>query len=542
MPSRNASTASREDFPSNPLTASELQAILQSIPGNYLILEPDFPQFTIVAVSDAYAAATNTVREQILGKGLFEVFPDNPDDPQATGIRNLTASLTSVLENKRPHRMAIQKYDIPHPEGGPFEERYWSPLNCPVLGANGKVAHIVHSVVDVTQTIKLEEREQAAVNELGAERKRLYDLFMQAPAAVMILSGPDHIVELANPMTLKLLGLPIEDFVGKPAFDAFPEARGQGFEALIESVYKTGESFVGEEQRMRLDRGGEENTGGDYFTFVLVPVRGTRQEIDRVMVFAYEVTAQVLARERTAALARQKDEFLGIVSHELRTPVTSAKAFAQVLRNRFVKVGDETSAALLSKMDGQLNKLRDLIADLLDMTRLETGKLHFNEELFDFSDLVSEVVEEMQRTTERHSIVCLTPKPVTLLGDRDRIGQVLTNFLSNAIKYSPEADKILVTTTSTPQAVTACVQDFGIGITRDMQEHIFERFHQVDGKAFGTYPGIGLGLYISSEIVKRQQGRIWVQSEPGQGATFCFELSLERDRTAMASTHQERAE
>src|SRR5437870_5432444 len=149
-----------------PLPTSDFQALFESEPGLYLVLTP---ALTIVAVSDAYLKATMTKREEILGHGLFEVFPDNPDDPTATGVRNLKASLDRVLTNRVPDTMAVQKYDIrrPESEGGGFEERYRSPVNSPVLGADGKIAYIIHRVEDVTEFIRLkqEESEQRRITE-----------------------------------------------------------------------------------------------------------------------------------------------------------------------------------------------------------------------------------------------------------------------------------------------------------------------------------------------------------------------------------------
>ena len=148
------------------MKAPDFQVLFESAPGLYLVLTP---ALTIVAVSDAYLKATMTKREEILGRGLFEVFPDNPDDPAATGVRNLRVSLDRVLTHRVPDTMAVQKYDIrrPESEGGGFEERYWSPVNSPVLGADGKIAYIIHRVEDVTEFIRLkqEESEQRRITE-----------------------------------------------------------------------------------------------------------------------------------------------------------------------------------------------------------------------------------------------------------------------------------------------------------------------------------------------------------------------------------------
>ena len=134
--------------------------VFESAPGLYLVLRPDF---TIVAVTDAYLHATKTRREEILGRGLFEVFPDNPDDPQATGVRNLNASLQRVLEKRAPDVMAVQKYDIrrPEAEGGGFEERFWSPTNSPVCDSRGEIIYIIHRVNDVTELVRLQQAQTA---------------------------------------------------------------------------------------------------------------------------------------------------------------------------------------------------------------------------------------------------------------------------------------------------------------------------------------------------------------------------------------------
>jgi signal transduction histidine kinase len=136
-------------------TSSEFRLLFEAAPGAYLVLDPEF---RIVAATDAYLAATHTVREEIVGRDLFEVFPDNPDDPGATGTRNLRASLETVLRTRAPHTMAVQKYDIRRPEadGGGFEERYWNPVNTPVL-AGDRVAYIIHGVEDVTDLMRLEQ-------------------------------------------------------------------------------------------------------------------------------------------------------------------------------------------------------------------------------------------------------------------------------------------------------------------------------------------------------------------------------------------------
>ena len=226
-------------------------------------------------------------------------------------------------------------------------------------------------------------------------------------------------------------------------------------------------------------------------------------------------------------LEKQKGDFIGIATHELKTPVTSIKAYTQILLRRFDKEGNAVAANMVEKMDGQLNKLIALIGDLLDVTKIEGGRLQLHEEFYNFNHLISETVEELQRTTDKHKIILKLEPLDKIYGDKDRIAQVFTNLISNAIKYSPAASEIIVYSAIKNNAVDICVEDHGLGISKDHQAKVFERFYRVSGPQGDTFPGLGLGLYISHEIIKRQGGRIWVESEKGKGSTFCFSLPLD---------------
>ncbi|HUP48050.1 MAG TPA: PAS domain-containing protein, partial [Thermoanaerobaculia bacterium] len=201
----------------------DFRLLFESAPAPYLVLDPDL---RIVAASDAYLAAMMRKREEIVGRDLFDVFPDNPDDPAATGVRNLRTSLETVLRTGRPDTMGVQQYDIrrPQEEGGGFEERYWSPVNSPVF-EGGRLTHIIHRVEDKTDFIRLEPRElrgSVAGEKLGLiPRANLHLLLMRAPAAVCILRGSSHTIELANPVFQQLVGG--GDIVGRPAREALPD-------------------------------------------------------------------------------------------------------------------------------------------------------------------------------------------------------------------------------------------------------------------------------------------------------------------------------
>ena len=253
-----------------------------------------------------------------------------------------------------------------------------------------------------------------------------------------------------------------------------------------------------------------------YASCTLTPLSHNGQTQGAVLEFQ-DITQRIV-------LERQKDDFLSVASHELRTPVTSIKAYAQILQQRFRKRGDTSSEELMSKMDRQLTKLTILIRDLLDVTKMESGQLLFREGEVALNALVSRVVEETQVTSPEHHLELELGAPVVVWGDEDRLGQVLTNLLINALKYSSSLDAIVIRTHLEHARVVVSVQDNGVGIPAEKTPHIFERFFRVSEGNRETYPGLGLGLYISTEIVKRHGGELWVESVEGEGSTFYFSL------------------
>jgi PAS domain S-box-containing protein len=331
----------------SPLSSPDFQQLFEQSPGCLLVLAPD-ADFTIVAVSDAYLRATRTTREGLLGRALFERFPDNPADPKATGTRNVRASLERALATRAPDTMAMQQYDLRRSEaqGGGFETRYWSTSNIPVLSSEGEVRYLIHRTEDVTDFVLLTEslqgrntggeadvlrrgqevlqatnrelREAVRVRDESlalasqaraeAERQRawLHSLFMQAPNAITILRGPQYVVELANPLVCRIWGRRPEQVLGKPLFEALPEIVNQGLEELLAQVLTTGTPYVGKELPVRLARlegGAIEDV---YFNFVYEPMRDSQGQVEGIIVVASDVTELVRARQRTEALAAEE--------------------------------------------------------------------------------------------------------------------------------------------------------------------------------------------------------------------------------------------
>lgn len=244
-----------------------------------------------------------------------------------------------------------------------------------------------------------------------------------------------------------------------------------------------------------------------------------------------DITEQEAAQEAIQLLMQRKDEFISMASHELKTPVTSLKAFTQILQITLEQEGNTNASEMLIKMDKQINKLTRLITDLLDASKTNAGQMEmqYDKDSFDFNELVKEISDEMQRTTQSHTIELHLSDSRKIIGDKNRIGQVITNLISNAIKYSPDANKIIITSAADNEKIKCCVQDFGIGIPPEQQSKIFTRFFRVSEVKNNTYPGLGLGLYITSEIVKRHSGSIDFTSGENKGSTFCFSLPLKNN-------------
>ncbi|NCD71196.1 PAS domain-containing sensor histidine kinase [Mucilaginibacter agri] len=225
-----------------------------------------------------------------------------------------------------------------------------------------------------------------------------------------------------------------------------------------------------------------------------------------------------------------KNEFIGMASHELKTPITSIKAYVQLLLSIYKDHEDEDFLKKsLSTINKQINRLTRLITDLLDVSKIESGRLSLNSEVFVLNDLLKECIDEVQYTAPHHDIVLEEEARYSVYADRDRIAQVITNLLTNAIKYSPETDRIDVSIKNNNGHVRVTVHDYGIGISKTEQEKIFNRFYRVEGRNEQTFSGFGIGLYVAAEIIRRHKGTIWVDSEKGKESFFSFELPMVDD-------------
>jgi signal transduction histidine kinase len=228
-------------------------------------------------------------------------------------------------------------------------------------------------------------------------------------------------------------------------------------------------------------------------------------------------------------LEQRKDTFIGMASHELKTPLTALKLQTTLLRRQLARHGIQYAVPALASMETQLNKVDRLVGELLDVSKIQAGRMEYRQESVDLNALLSETVETMQQSSLSHTIVVRGAVQASLLGDRDRLGQVFTNLLSNAIKYSPDSRTVEIDLSTSEDAVTVCVRDHGLGIPREQLDRIFDRFYRIPDLNQRAIPGLGMGLYIVAEIVKHHGGTITVDSALGKGSTFTVTLPHTRD-------------
>lgn len=345
-----------------------------------------------------------------------------------------------------------------------------------------------------------------------------YRIFIEKMAEGAITLNKKGIVLYANSSFAEMLELPLAAILGCRFESLFPKDQRAKVSKLIATAWHR---ECKEETELR--------NISDKVHPVLLSMNSLGMDGEETLsIIITDLSFQKESMEQKRTIEK-KDEFITIASHELRTPVTSIKGYIQVLKYTFMAEGNDNAVQLLARADMQINKLATLINDLLDVKKIENGKLTYNAASFDFNELVTETLEETERVIKNHRLRCRLSPPCSVLGDRNKIGQVITNFIDNAAKYSPHGTTIEIITTLEKNSVRLSVKDSGMGIPKDQQEKVFERFFRVSGDKDNTYSGLGLGLYISSEIIKRHDGIIGVESEFNKGSCFYFELPLYKE-------------
>jgi PAS domain S-box-containing protein len=545
------------------LKQPDYKALFENIPGLYLILLPDF---TITAVSNSYAAATMTVREHIIGKNLFEVFPDNPDDKFADGESNLRHSLNSVLKNKTAHTMAVQKYDIRNADGQ-FEVRWWSPVNKPVLDQNGNVQYIIHRVEDVTEYIRTKDDwVKKDIQIEGLERKvseMEMEVYARAQKIQQMNADLENLVEQRTAELLKtehqfrhtldnmLEGAQIIGFDWKYKYvnDALIKHSKYTREELLgftvqekypgienTPTYKLYERCFNERVPVHVEnyfQFPDGSTGWFELSFQPVPegifvlsIDITERKKAEAELHQLNQSLEKKVEERTSELAavnKELEAFSYSVSHDLRAPLRAVNGFSDMLVQKYGETLDPEAKRLLGVIKINALSMGRLIDDLLAFSR--TGRKEVSRSLTNMQSLVYSAVNELcQNEKEKMEMFTLKELPATEC-DMQLMRQVWLNLISNALKYSSKKQnpEIEIGATENNGETIYYVKDNGAGFDMQYADKLFGVFQRLHSQK--EFEGNGVGLALVQRILTKHGGRVWAEGELEKGATFYFTIN-----------------
>jgi signal transduction histidine kinase len=354
-----------------------------------------------------------------------------------------------------------------------------------------------------------------------ANARRLATIFEQAPIAIAILRGPDHVFEIANAMYQRLTG--DRAVLGLPLATALPEIGAQGFIEILDRVRKDGEPYVGRSEPVVLARGEGGETETVYVDFIYQPLFESDRTVGSIAVIAHDVTALATANRAAESANQAKDEFLAMLGHELRNPLAPIITALDLMRMQR-DLGAERERAVIER---QVAHMVGLVDDLLDVSRITRGKVELRTGVVDVADVVARAVEVASPLLEesRHELAIDVARGLFVHGDGARLAQVASNLLTNAAKYTPKGGRISVRARRDGAQVVLTVADDGIGIEAAMLARVFEPFAQARQSLARSQGGLGLGLAIVANLVALHGGTVRAHSAgPGAGSEFTVSL------------------
>lgn len=432
---------------------------------------------------------TGTTPEQMKGWGWQSVH--HPD------------TLQSVLTKWQESIATGKSFEMVFPlrnAGGQFRQFLTRVL--PVFDSQGKIYQWFGSNTDITERIETEQKLKAS--------EAQFKMLSETIPHMVWTATPDGNKNFFNQYFLDYTGFSFEALTGsgwqKIIFpDDLERELTQWHDTLL-----TGKEFIIEKRILHYD--------GTYRWHLChsIPQKDLHGNIT-----GWIGTNTDIHEQKTKE--QLKDDFISIASHEMKTPLTTAKAYIELL---MISLGTENKAVLYAtKANQAVERLHNLIIELLDSSKIQNGKLNYNLSTFDFNKMADETIENFQHGTKKHSLQKTGTCSQPITGDKERLQQVLINLLSNAVKYSPKANKVLVKIEEKDGQIQFSVQDFGIGMPRHHLDKIFDRYYRVQEHAI-NFQGLGIGLYISNNIIQRHNGKMWADSEPDKGSTFYFSLPL----------------
>jgi two-component system CheB/CheR fusion protein len=479
------------------------EGIINTIRDPLIILDRDLK---VKRATDGFYNKFKVTEKETEGQYFYELGNGQWDIPV---LREL---LGSIL----PQKKVLVDYEVSHVF--PAMGRRIMYLNTRLLDNVNGDQLILLAIEDITDRRKVEEG-LAEVETLFEESKERLKLAVDAADLGIWDYNPMTAELICDNGCKKMLGLVSSAEINYLDFIAMihPDDRDQIAGYLMQFVADKGEY----EKEFRIPATGSQKQkwlrfkGRSYFDASGV--------VNRIIGTLMDITLQKQGEEKTLELLKQKDEFISIASHELKTPITTLTASLQLL-NRMKDNPSKMFPSLVERANKSLNKVNVLLEDLLNVTQFNSGQLHLNKSFVILSTLIEDCCPHVH--AERiFNIKIEGDLDLQVFADAQRIDQVIVNFVNNAVKYAPDSKEILINIERIDNEAKVSVIDKGAGIPANKFPHLFERYFRVDGSG-SPYSGLGLGLYISGEIIKRHEGKIGVDSELGKGSTFWFTLPL----------------
>lgn len=475
-----------------------LKRFFMQVPTGICVL--DGPDFIFELVNPSYQQLFPG--RELLNKPLSEALPELEGTPIIDILKSVYYTGNTFEGKELLVPMARTK-------DGPIEDRYFSFIYQARYDADEVVDGILVFVFELTETILTRQKEK--------ENEQRFRFLLNAMPQQVWTARPDGTLDYVNEVICDDFGQSMDQILGR-RLQEFIHPDDQHISAQKwRAALQSGKEFM-VEFRLKFHDG--------LYVWHLARALPLIENGHIRLWLGTNTNIEIQKNNE-----QKKDEFLSIASHELKTPLTSIKAFNQLMQRT---TDGQKLSTFIQKSATHVLRLEKLISDLLDVSRLNAGKMEYNMEAFSFLDMLKDSIESVQQATTSHQIILEKAEDVTYTGDRFRLEQVVNNLLSNAIKYSPEADKVIVNCVIHPDnSLIVSVQDFGIGIEEKNLMRLFDRYYRVDNTAM-RFEGLGLGLFISAEILKRHHGSFWIESKPGIGSTFFFRLLLDGAEKAEA--------
>jgi PAS domain S-box-containing protein len=502
------------------LEASEnkIRSLVESAPFPIGVYEG--MEMRIAMLNQAIIDVWGKGNDHLIGKTYMEVLPE-------LEVQQIYPQLTEVFKTGKPFHARNERVDLV--VNGKLQTFFFNYSFTPLYDGAGKIYGIMNTAADVTDL-------NVAKLQLEQSESNFREMVKQAPVAMCIMLGPQHIVEIANDLMLDLWGKNVEAVMHRPIFEGLPDARDQGLELLLDNVYNSGEPVVANERPVNLVRNGQEETV--YQNFVYEPYRDSTGRIIGVLAISIDVTSQVLARHKIEEIVKQRTEslerknaelsqFAYIASHDLQEPARKISTFIDALERSLPDDIDHKAKTYIKKIDRASSRMLTLIRDVLTISRLSSNEDNF--ERVDLNVVLKEVLADYELLIEEKQCkVELVGGLPTIEAIPVQMSQLLGNLVSNALKFAekntPLLIKIIHTRYSKYGAVYSRIDfiDNGIGFNQQNAAQIFNIFQRLHGRS--EYEGTGIGLAICKKIVENHGGQIFATSALNEGATFTIIL------------------